>query len=57
MRDLLHAEMDVQKLGVAGSAPSSRQARIELDRRWDTLVAREGEFRNESGSIGRTVHA
>ncbi|HXS26128.1 MAG TPA: radical SAM protein [Steroidobacteraceae bacterium] len=57
VRDLLHAEMDVQKLGAASSVPSSRQARIELDRRWDTLIAREGEFRNENGPITRTLHA
>jgi radical SAM superfamily enzyme YgiQ (UPF0313 family) len=57
VRDLLHTEIDVQKLGVAGSAPSYRQARIELDRRWDTLIAREREFRNESGSLGRSVPA
>ena len=57
VRDLLHTEIDVQKLGVAGSAPSYRQARIELDRRWDTLIGREREFRNDSGLLGRTVPA
>jgi anaerobic magnesium-protoporphyrin IX monomethyl ester cyclase len=56
VRDLLHAEIGVQKLGVAGSAPSYRQARIELDRRWDSLVGREREYRNAAAALTRTGH-
>lgn len=46
-RDLLHAEIDVQSRG---------RARADLDRRWDSLVGREREFRNAAAPLARTLH-
>ncbi len=56
VRDLLHAEIDVQRLAAAGDEHDRGRARADLDRRWDGLVGREREFRNAANPLARTIH-
>ncbi|MGH8261205.1 MAG: B12-binding domain-containing radical SAM protein [Steroidobacteraceae bacterium] len=54
VRDLLHAEIDAHKhRPTAGAAPRDR---VDLDRRWDTLIGRERDFRNAGAPYGRIAH-
>jgi anaerobic magnesium-protoporphyrin IX monomethyl ester cyclase len=57
VRDLLHAEIHVQSLCAAGDVQDhAAGARAALDRRWDSLVGREREFRNAAAPLARTIH-
>ncbi|MGH8220267.1 MAG: B12-binding domain-containing radical SAM protein [Steroidobacteraceae bacterium] len=57
VRELLHAEIDVQSLDAVGGEQDRGTARADLDRRWEWLIGREREFRNAAWPPVRTIHA
>ena len=45
VRDLLHQQVDLEKLNLAGQAGEYRRRRATLQQRWKLLIAREQSYR------------